>query len=814
MQTGDLDRAAQHLRSATAIARALHRLQGDTFLVDCVAAIQHANDEQRRALISAYVLYSTTYMPRDRGHDVAAVLSAAERNFRTGGSPMWIVVALRRLSTNPNQSEQVIRELLGASAQTHYVLRAELLSLLASHYWEQARPDDAKTAALQSIQIANAVGDRFQMASLAEMFASTLAEQQKRHDAWLMYIEAFKGMSLLGIRFLLSDYLDRAARWEAEAGHIDSAFALLALSTGASPINVQMYTNVDINRALAAYRDGRPIDSQIRESAAHTATHVRNEQARQIALNDLKLLDATVRLHSGKPRETIALIDQYFKNSVSMESRYFSAEAHFVRALAFRLVGDESKAMNDLRTATHEPTFTRRDTMAPMPAEFDIHEEVMDELVDILSRRGEIEEAFRTLGAIRRQGHLRAVHAAEAPPRDLLIVEYLALRDRLLVFIAQHGRVTLRTVKVDEQTLEKTTSAFGQDLARGVESSAAEKLSNWLLAPVFDRAGKKDLLMVIPDRALSSVPFAALRLNKTQRLVERIPLAFAPSNSLAAPPRPIDPGIALVVGNPTTRFQYASLPYAHTEAKSVARAYPMSQLLLGDQATWGNVFKFAEKATTLHFATHAIVGERGLPSQLVLSPSGASSGAWKLDRIQVMRLWRNPVIVLAGCRTGAPADRTESRTLALAFIYAGATAVIGTLWDVPDDQASVTVSVRLHQELRAGRDPANALRNVQLSMIRSADSRLRDPSRWSTYQVWSTTRDSFTGVAPWLDRDRRKTRGTKDNPIRCLVIGCRAFGEEVGTRHEHWLRCTEASCRFFRVHMPPSHVHASSRQQR
>jgi CHAT domain len=67
--------------------------------------------------------------------------------------------------------------------------------------------------------------------------------------------------------------------------------------------------------------------------------------------------------------------------------------------------------------------------------------------------------------------------------------------------------------------------------------------------------------------------------------------------------------------------------------------------------------------------------------------------------------------------------------LSWAFLRAGAHNVIASLWEVNDDSTPKLMD-ELYKGLRAGQDPATALRNAKLSLVRSAGI-FRKPFYWA-----------------------------------------------------------------------------------
>jgi CHAT domain-containing protein len=73
--------------------------------------------------------------------------------------------------------------------------------------------------------------------------------------------------------------------------------------------------------------------------------------------------------------------------------------------------------------------------------------------------------------------------------------------------------------------------------------------------------------------------------------------------------------------------------------------------------------------------------------------------------------------------------------LTRAWIGAGASAVLSTRWDVPDETAQ-SLMVNFYRALREGGNPALALRDAQLAALRSGGPD-RQPLRWAGYFLLS-----------------------------------------------------------------------------
>ncbi len=145
----------------------------------------------------------------------------------------------------------------------------------------------------------------------------------------------------------------------------------------------------------------------------------------------------------------------------------------------------------------------------------------------------------------------------------------------------------------------------------------------------------------------------------------------------------------------------------------------------------------------LHFATHGIVDDRHAAlSGLVLSRFDAAGrprdGFLRLRDIYRLDL-RADLVVLSACRTALGREVRGEGLLGLtrAFLHAGASRVMASLWSVPD-RATAELMERFYRALwRDGLSPPAALRRAQRSMLAV--------HRWSAPHQWA----GFVLVGDW-----------------------------------------------------------------
>jgi CHAT domain-containing protein len=317
--------------------------------------------------------------------------------------------------------------------------------------------------------------------------------------------------------------------------------------------------------------------------------------------------------------------------------------------------------------------------------------------------------------------------------------------------------LTIQTVSADGFQTHRDASAVAVRAAVAAFESARQTASDanierasgtlyhYLLEPIAE-LNRADTLIIVPDDTTASVPFAMLRPSRQATfLAARKDLVIAPTATSAVMRRNIPAhaprGNVVVIADPafdSSRFPaMPRLASAAREGSEIVRLYKKGRVLSGHEATRREVEKAMKRFDVVDFATHAIADDRdGRFSSIVLAPSSGDPGAFYSAEIGTLRLDHHPIIVLAGCSTAAPGGgRGSIRNLSLAFLSAGSRDVVGTLWDVDDDVARA-FSVRFHSALASGARPTAALRDAQLTMMQSHNSKLRSPTSWGAFQLY------------------------------------------------------------------------------
>jgi CHAT domain-containing protein/tetratricopeptide (TPR) repeat protein len=189
---------------------------------------------------------------------------------------------------------------------------------------------------------------------------------------------------------------------------------------------------------------------------------------------------------------------------------------------------------------------------------------------------------------------------------------------------------------------------------------------------------------------------------------------------------------------PAGLVQPPPLPAARDEVCRIARLFGADQaaVFLGSQASEENVKASAvvRSARILHFAAHGLLDEdhpdlSGL--QLTHAGDSAEDGLLQVREIFNLQL-RADLVVLSACQSGLGREVSGEGLIGMtrAFLYAGASSVVVSLWQV-DDVSTSDLMVGFYSQLKAGLDRSDALRNAKLELIER--SRYWHPYFWAPF---------------------------------------------------------------------------------
>ncbi len=763
------------LAIARAIGQTLRQVGGDELPADAVAAIDASASKERRnrfvQLARAHIVFrDARALYRAREVALAAgKFKDASGLFVAAGSPMHLVARYYLANAMIDMANRVEARRIARDLSTEAPLRYRALH--AEIDWLDAilsGMDGFLERALRSFQRASSEFDtlheRESTAEMRDRIAALLTILGRTRDAWQLRRLTFPVAGVSGNPRRVEITLYSAVTDAVHEKNWDVAHALLTLVADVQGGNVRLHAEALVWRPLTAKRASMDALAEREVADARRATSLLHDPGlREDVENELRLVEALLdRDHD--PARSVRLFGEHLASATRRGRLGRLPQVLIERARDLRKLGRNSEAESDLRKAI-ELIETQRATIGRV----DIRDSFLgtsttayDELADLLDASGKIAGAIEIADRHRARilqdrggGSSDAgVSSMESELSQRLdshtaLLSYGVFDDRLIVFAAtRHGIEHFATMVKSRDQLLETCSRFVTALSEGRRKEAAvegSSLFQWLIAPAASTLRGIDSLVIVADGVMQTVPFAAINAEDGSFLVERYSIRVAPSvrGYLAARVTSSD-AVAdsiLIVGNPAIdRTRFPGLPpllASEDEAKRIASLYRSPIVLLSDRATKANVARILSQVSAVHIASHAVV-DRINPdnSRLLLAPSGSDDGSLLISEITAMRLDQLRCVVLAGCETAEPAEGFgDLRSLSAAFLAAGTRNVVATLWKVGDVNTE-PISIILHRGLRKGMSAAEATRNAQLTMLRSQNNDLANPSVWASMQVY------------------------------------------------------------------------------
>ncbi len=502
---------------------------------------------------------------------------------------------------------------------------------------------------------------------------------------------------------------------------LDGTPSLVAESTGL--LAEQFVRAGNYKEAQAAIRRARVLIDDIYSPAS----------SRRV-LATLTLIEAELALRDS-PKDAIDLLGRFINQTDAFGERYFRTEALLARSKAFSGRGAVELAREDLINALGEIAVqsTKISDRARSVSLFDKAREALDNLVAVLLEidpsgasalewieRLRLQQATLGLGYHDTPVDLALARGAEGT----CITEYFALDHELLSWTTCNGHsAELIRTPIERRTIFSELESFRKVCASGRQSdiaAASARISEWLVRPQRSALDSALSWIVISDPLFPAIPFAWLQ-SRGRFLFEKFYISVAPSfaelhdSSLKATSWRV-----LALGDPAFEVNGATsslqrLPYAAEEAKHISNLFTDSLAATGERATWSRVASRAGDFNLLHIAAHMTSGSQvPLAARLHLAAEpGRPNGRLSADEVASMKFPRLRLVFLASCSSSfeRPARLAGSLDFSRAFLLAGAEEVVGTLWDVSDQEIAIASS-EFYRYLKKGETARGALRRI------------------------------------------------------------------------------------------------------
>jgi CHAT domain-containing protein len=321
------------------------------------------------------------------------------------------------------------------------------------------------------------------------------------------------------------------------------------------------------------------------------------------------------------------------------------------------------------------------------------------------------------------------------------LIEYFESGDRLHAAVLHRGLMRVIPLCSLEQAahslrlLQFQLSKFElgsthlQRFQHSIQAATRQHLADLhsaLIAPLLLPSTANHLVFV-PHGCLHALPFHALlatdAAHQSTALMDRYTISYAPSASVYAWCRfaqPAPAGRSLVLGIPD-----AAAPSIREEASAVADLLPDASLFLGSTATRQILWQSGPHSRFIHIATHGLF-RRDNPMF-----SSIRLGDTDLHPVDFYGLRLSArLVTLSGCGTGLNAIVGGDEILGLVrgLLYAGAQAVLVSLWDVNDAVTALFMKT-FYRQLMHAPSISDALRSTMQS-IRAAHP---NPAYWAPF---------------------------------------------------------------------------------
>jgi CHAT domain-containing protein len=694
----------------------------------------------------------------------------------------WVMQALRYLKFLSRASSKG-DEILSVSRLRNYKWMEALVHYFSGLvYFDQTRISRALDSYMTAFTGAKNVGD-------------TLLEQRCRVALIEYYLETGEFQKALQHRFLGDAelyYNEPVTQWRNNLFDakillklkLNLAATEFALESLAFARNPRSGISRNIGSSLLVLEEAKTVERKLDdalslagESLAITDSR-QDDPAKFATKGGILIRIAKLKSELGRYGESLADYNQAISLFEKVpESTLDNYEAHRGRLMCFRNLHQSADVTRELEIVLSLTDEYRNEVVndESRQAFFNNEQAVFDVAIEDSLERGENTEAFERaerskarslldmIGQTKSINELvKTVYKTAEPfsadeirskiPANSQIVEYALLDDRMAAWVISREGVQTIDLKIDTAALRTDVTDLAK-LDRDRNSPAdrrnavAARLYKILIAPLSKFLDPAKTLIIVPDKSLYYVPFAALVTDDNKFLIEQFTVTYSPSSTIFVTASQKGPfggdrktARLLSIGDPDfDREEFPglrALDSARDEAYQVGEmTIPDSRVVfIGKYATREAFMRAAGDAQIVHFAGHYVANpEISSGSKLVFA---GKDGGLRMSEITAKKMPNLQLVVLSACETGLDnVMRGEGAIGASrAFLAAGAPVVVASQWNV-DSEASAKLMVAFHRNRQQGLNSAAALKSAQLEMINNPAGQFASPYYWAAFGV-------------------------------------------------------------------------------
>ena len=477
------------------------------------------------------------------------------------------------------------------------------------------------------------------------------------------------------------------------------------------------------------------------------------------------LIELMVFLHQSHPEENYDAEAFYFLEKAKARAFLDSLELskiHLARKINSQLENKEQELLKDISYL-----YTKILAASTSPEEKQhLQQELVAKEEELESLKREIRASDPAYASLQYPEIIKLHEAQQLLDKKTAFLLYCVDNDQGLGLLLTKKRLNIFSIPDREKLQKLTTNHLLEVTDRNNHTfSAAQKLHSFLIPSYI--SDNIENLIIIPDDVLLRIPFETLINPKSKKwLIQDFTISYSPSVSSLREIilRRKTNGYKttkdiLAVGDPqfnlgeskedngqspiqsffsTANINFSPLKYSPLEVKKINNIFKKkSEVYTQAQAKEENIKSLnLSNYKIIHFATHSVIDDK-VPARsaiiLSLDDDPNEDGFLQMREIYNLHL-KADLVTLSACETGlGEFIRGEGiEGINRAFFYAGASAVLMSLWAV-NDQATYQLMERFYYHLKNSLPLAKALRKAKLELINS--DVLTHPYYWAGFII-------------------------------------------------------------------------------
>lgn len=297
---------------------------------------------------------------------------------------------------------------------------------------------------------------------------------------------------------------------------------------------------------------------------------------------------------------------------------------------------------------------------------------------------------------------------------NILFIEYYLGKDCFYIFLIFKEK---NRVKIDVKIIQNSwleihdflNNIYFKELNEYKEnknnSNKWQTSGNFLIKAIIEYIERFDIICFIPHNILHYLPFHAL-IHRGQPIICFKPIFYSPAFSV------------LLFCNKRKKIKINSYSFFGIEfieeAKELAKIYN-SQPILNEEATIENVIKLSKISNILHFACHGYFNPKNPLYSGIKLYNELLTADFVLNNFSI----NTELVTLSACETGINKIYRGDELVGLtrAFLYAGASSAIVSLWKVYDQSTKELMSI-FYKNFKKGKSKVESLQIAQIEIMK------------------------------------------------------------------------------------------------